>query len=91
MIMMENMKGLIPAAGMGSRLKPYTNAIPKELLPVGGKAVIEHVIYQLADAFKVLINRGRNVVFRDIPGYHIDVGTPEDLREANRLYYLREV
>jgi len=241
------MKGLIPAAGMGTRLKPYTNAIPKELLPVGGKAVIEHVIdafreaditditivvgwkknaildylgsgqrmgvnltyvvqderlglanaiyagrhvignstfavilgdnffypktfmrdlrdfhqqqgadvtlgvtdiqdttrhgiiayhgldvtdviekpqpedapsrkgsagiyimsaeifdaishikpgvnneYQLADAFKVMIERGRRVVFSDIPGYHIDVGTPEDLREANRLFYLRE-
>lgn len=241
------MKGLIPAAGMGTRLKPYTNAIPKELLPVGGKAVIEHVIeafkeaditditivvgwkknaildylgsgtrmgvnltyvvqderlglanavyagrhvigdstfavilgdnffypktflrnlrqfhqqqgaditlgvsdvkdttrhgiiayngvevldiiekpqpqnapsgkgaagiyimsaeifdairliqpgvnneYQLADAFKVMIDRGRKVVFSDIPGYHIDVGTPEDLREANRLYYLRK-
>lgn len=42
------MKGLIPAAGKGTRLKPYTDAIPKELLPVGDKAVIEHVI----DGFK---------------------------------------
>lgn len=46
--------------------------------------------YQLADAFKVVIERGRRVVFSDIPGYHIDVGTPEDLREANRLFYLQE-
>ncbi len=46
--------------------------------------------YQLADAFNLMIKRGRKVVFQDIPGYHIDVGTPEDLREANRLYYLRE-
>jgi len=44
------MKGLIPAAGMGTRLKPYTNAIPKELLPVGGKAVIEHVIDTFREA-----------------------------------------
>lgn len=43
------MKGLIPAAGMGTRMKPYTNAIPKELLPVDGVAVIEHVI----EAFKL--------------------------------------
>ena len=42
------MKGLIPAAGMGTRLKPLTLAIPKELLMVGDKAVIEHVI----EAFK---------------------------------------
>lgn len=38
------MKGLIPAAGMGNRLKPLTLAIPKELMMVGDKAVIEHVI-----------------------------------------------
>ena len=42
------MKGLIPAAGTGERLKPITLAIPKELLMVGDKAVIEHVI----EAFK---------------------------------------
>jgi len=38
------MKGIIPAAGMGNRLKPITLAIPKELLMIGDKAVIEHVI-----------------------------------------------
>jgi len=38
------MKGLIPAAGMGRRLKPITLAIPKELLMVGDKAVIEYII-----------------------------------------------
>lgn len=37
-------KGLIPAAGSGSRLGPFTKAIPKELLPVGDKATIEHVV-----------------------------------------------
>lgn len=37
-------QGLIPAAGSGTRLGPFTNAIPKELLPVGDKAVIEHVV-----------------------------------------------
>lgn len=38
------MKGLIPAAGMGERLKPITLAIPKELLMVGDEAIIEYVI-----------------------------------------------
>jgi UDP-N-acetylglucosamine diphosphorylase / glucose-1-phosphate thymidylyltransferase / UDP-N-acetylgalactosamine diphosphorylase / glucosamine-1-phosphate N-acetyltransferase / galactosamine-1-phosphate N-acetyltransferase len=37
-------QGLIPAAGSGTRLGPFSNAIPKELLPVGDKAVIEHVV-----------------------------------------------
>ena len=38
------MKGLIPAAGRGTRLEPITLAIPKELLMVGDKAIIEYVI-----------------------------------------------
>jgi len=43
------MKGLIPAAGMGTRLGPIAMAIPKELLMVGDKACIEHVV----EAFKL--------------------------------------
>ena len=51
------MKGLIPAAGMGTRLKPLTLAIPKELLMVGDKAVIEHVIeaFKKADITDIVI------------------------------------
>ena len=47
--------------------------------------------YQIADAFRVMIDRGRKVVFKQINGYHIDVGTPEDLKEANRLYYQQDI
>lgn len=44
------MKGVIPAAGRGKRLRPYTRAVPKELLPVGDRAVIEHVIEGFKEA-----------------------------------------
>lgn len=44
------MKGLIPAAGEGTRMRPFTRAYPKELLPVGEKAVIEHAIHTLKEA-----------------------------------------
>ena len=49
--------GVIPAAGSGTRLGPFTNAIPKELLPVGEKAVIEHVVeaMRLADIHDIVI------------------------------------
>lgn len=44
------MKGVIPAAGKGTRMAPFTNAYPKELLPVGEKAVIHHAIEDMKEA-----------------------------------------
>ena len=40
-------RAVIPAAGLGSRLLPLTKAIPKEMLPVGDKPVIEHTVREL--------------------------------------------
>lgn len=40
-------KAVILAGGLGSRLKPFTEVIPKPLLPVGEKAIIEIQIEHL--------------------------------------------
>lgn len=42
------MIGIILAAGKGTRLRPLTFAIPKPLLPVGGKPVLDYAIENLA-------------------------------------------
>lgn len=44
------MRAIIFAAGVGSRLKPFTDAHPKALAPVGGKPVIGHLMDQLLKA-----------------------------------------
>jgi len=41
------MKAIILAGGLGSRLKPFTESIPKPLLPIGEKAVLEIQIENL--------------------------------------------
>jgi UTP--glucose-1-phosphate uridylyltransferase len=43
-------KAVIPAAGFGTRLRPLTQAFPKELLPVGRKPVLAHVAEELRGA-----------------------------------------
>jgi dTDP-glucose pyrophosphorylase len=45
--MVNNIVGLVPAAGMGKRLYPFSRAVPKELYPILGKPVIEHVVENL--------------------------------------------
>lgn len=41
-------KAVILAGGLGTRLKPFTNAIPKPLLPIGEKSVLEIQISNLS-------------------------------------------
>ena len=41
------MKALVFAAGMGTRLKPLTDTMPKALVPVLGKPLLAHVIEKL--------------------------------------------
>ena len=43
-------KAVIPVAGMGTRMLPATKAIPKELLPIGLKPIIQHVVEEALEA-----------------------------------------
>lgn len=49
---------MIFAAGIGSRLKPLTDELPKALIPLNGKPMLEHVILKLKAAgfHHVIIN-----------------------------------
>jgi hypothetical protein len=67
---MKVRKAVIPAAGFGTQMLPITSIVPKELLPVCGRPVIEHVVREAADAgieeVILVINEGKEAVFAPV-------------------------
>ena len=62
-------KALIPAGGRGTRMRPVTRVMPKELLPVGTRPAIHRVVEEAAaaglDRIGVVIGQGAR---SDLPG-----------------------
>lgn len=54
----NDMQAMIFAAGLGTRLKPLTDTMPKALVPVGGEPLLRHVVELLkaANAERVVVN-----------------------------------
>ena len=63
---MKVRKAIIPAAGLGTRLLPNTKSIPKEMLPLVDKPVIQYIVEEAVSAGieKILIitNRGKSPI-----------------------------
>ena len=53
---LANMKAVILAGGRGTRLAPYTSVLPKPLMPVGERSILEIVVAQLEAAGIVDVN-----------------------------------
>ncbi len=43
-------KAVVPVAGLGTRMLPLTRSVPKEMLPLGRKPAVHHVVDELAAA-----------------------------------------
>ena len=41
---------VILAGGRGRRLEPYTSVLPKPLMPIGNRSILEILVHQLTDA-----------------------------------------
>jgi glucose-1-phosphate thymidylyltransferase len=45
------MKIIIPMAGRGSRLRPHTLTVPKPLIPIAGKPIVQRLVEDLANSY----------------------------------------
>jgi len=59
-------KGVIVAAGLGTRFLPITKSIPKEMLPVGSKPVLQYIVEEMAGSgikeITIVISRGKESI-----------------------------
>ena len=54
------MKIIIPMAGMGKRMRPHTLTIPKPLIPVAGKPIVQWLV---EDIIKVCKEKVTDIAF----------------------------
>jgi UTP--glucose-1-phosphate uridylyltransferase len=88
---------VIPVAGLGTRLLPLTRTLPKEMLPIVDKPVLQYVVEELAGAGitrVLLVTSPRKPAIREhfdsepVPGIGVEYALqPEPLGLADALRY----
>ena len=93
------MREIIPVAGVGSRLRPHTYAIPKVLLNVAGKPIIHHILDKIIhegvrEATIVIGHMGETIrehLVHAYPQFRFDfVEQEERLGLGHAIYLARE-
>ena len=63
---LKNVPVVIMAGGKGTRLLPYTNILPKPLIPIGDKTILERIIEQFSqfgcEKFYIILNYKKNMI-----------------------------
>ena len=103
---MKVRKAVIPAAGLGARMLPATKTVPKEMLPLVDKPVIQYIIEEAVDAgiedILVVTNRAKSAM-DDYFDYYPELeerlaraGKERELAEVRRaadlanIFYVRQ-
>lgn len=92
---MKVRKAIIPAAGLGTRFLPMTKAIPKEMLPVVDKPVIQYVVEECVESgieeILIVIGSGKRAIEEhfgrsaNLERELVDRGNPELCDEIRRI------
>ena len=63
---MKVRKAVIPAAGLGTRMLPVTKTVPKEMLPMVDRPVMQYIVEEAVAAgiedILIITNRGKDVM-----------------------------
>ena len=103
---MKIKKAVIPAAGLGTRMLPATKTIPKEMLPLLDKPVIQYIIEEAVEAgiedILIITNRAKSAM-DDYFDYHPELeerlratGKEKELEAVRRtadmanIFYVRQ-
>ncbi|MGF3056818.1 UTP--glucose-1-phosphate uridylyltransferase GalU [Microbacterium sp. YY-01] len=88
----QQIKAVIPAAGLGTRFLPATKAMPKEMLPVVDKPAIQYVVEEAVDAgiddVLVIIGRNKNAIanhFDSVPELEVKLMEKGDTGRLERV------
>ncbi|MFQ9918969.1 MAG: sugar phosphate nucleotidyltransferase [Flavonifractor plautii] len=98
---MKVRKAVIPAAGLGTRMLPATKTVPKEMLPMVDKPVIQYIIEEAVAAgiedILVVTNRAKSAM-DDYFDYHpswrtvwLRAGKEAELAEVRRAADLTSI
>lgn len=89
---------VIPCAGLGTRLRPLSLAVPKELLPWGRKPLLEHLWTEMWRAgirkFVIVLRPGKEIVRQHLEAAGLEavyVEQEEPLGQADALRSARGV
>lgn len=94
-------KAVIPAAGVGTRLLPATKVVPKEMMPIGGRPLIQFAVEEAAASgletviFVVTPNNSLLAEYfqrdRRLENTLLQRGRNQDAEQVRRLSQLAEV
>jgi len=85
---MSGMNIIIPMAGMGKRMRPHTLTIPKPLIPIAGKPIVQRLVEDIAAVCKDKINEVAFVI-GDF-GHEVEMqlmAIAESIGAEGRIYY----
>jgi len=81
------MRAVVLAGGRGTRLSPYTFVLPKPLLPIGDRPIVEHIVRRLAAAGFLDIHFSVGYLGNLVSSYFSEL---TELPDGIRLSFTRE-